>query len=202
MALNVAHPENMTEDFPVTEDTLRRALQAQAEGRDEARKLGVDFDEQGRTILPKKPAPVLPFLNRDADALFTSPTAMELVVTLQMKESIQADAIADAIALTVHRADLAGLTAKQKADVRFAATHALRSQSDSWRTAARTAAIAACETWMQSEGGKPFRDLSPELRHAIAVKLGPAVLCGYFGISEGSRALTPGEYLRIADGGR
>lgn len=202
MHLQINTTTSMREDFPVTEATITAALQAQQAGRDEARALGLDFDADGRVVLPKRPAAVLPFLHREADALFTAPSAVDRAVTLQMKESLQAERIADAIALTVHQADVPDLTAKQKADVRFAAVHALRMQSDAWRTAARNAAITACETWMQSEGGKAFRDLSAEHRQAIAVNLAPAILCGYFGISEGSRHLTAGEYLRITDGAR
>jgi hypothetical protein len=199
MELNLAHPQVMRQDIPLTDDSLTKAKRQQAEDRAKVTaETGVQFDGD-RPYLPR-PATVLPFLHRDADAVFASPNAVSLVVTMQLRETLQAGAIAEEIAQTVHGVTVKELTAQQRADVLFTAVHALRMQRQCWKDAARQAGIAACETWLKTEGGKAFRDLSDEHRHAIAVNLAPAIMCASFGISEGSRHLTPGEYLRITDG--
>jgi hypothetical protein len=200
MELSIAYPQPMREDIPASDDSLTRAKAYQLSERQKCKdQLGIDFDANGFAILPRK-ASVLPFLNRDADAVFASPNAVSLVVTMQLRETLQAGAIAEEIAQTVHGVTVKELTAQQRADVLFTAVHALRMQRQCWKDAARQAGIAACETWLKTEGGKAFRDLSDEHRHAIAVNLAPAIMCASFGISEGSRHLTPGEYLRITDG--
>jgi hypothetical protein len=202
MELNLAHPQVMRQDIPEADDSLARAKAYQLSERQKCKdQLGIDFDANGFAILPRK-ASVLPFLNRDADAVFASPTAVSLVVTMQLRETLQAGAIAEEIAQTVHGVTVKELSAQQRADVLYAAVHALRWQKQCWKTAARQAGIAACETWLKTEGGKAFRDMTDEHRHALAVNLAPAIMCASFGISEGSKHLTPGEYLRITDGAK
>jgi hypothetical protein len=203
MELNLAHPQVMRQDIPQTDASKALALKARAEERERAiEDCGfASIDEDGTPRLPK-PAAVLPFLHRDADAVFASPNAVSLVVTMQLRETLQAGAIAEEISQTVHRVTVKELTAQQRADVLFASVHALRMQRQCWKDAARQAGIAACETWLKTEGGKAFREMSEEHRHAIAVNLAPAIMCASFGISEGSRHLLPAEYLRITDGAK
>jgi hypothetical protein len=186
----------MRDDIPLTADSLKLAKLAQAEDRAKATaETGIQFDGD-RPYLPK-PATVLPFLHRDTDAVFAAPSAVSRVVGMQLQETLRAGLIADAIAATVHGVSIKELTAQQRADVLFTAVHALRWQKQEWKTAARQAGIAACETWLKAEGGKAFRDMTDEHRHAAAVNLAPAIMCAVFGISEGSKHLTPGDYLRI-----
>jgi hypothetical protein len=197
METSIAHPQPMREDPPFTDDSLQAAKAYQLAERQKCKEtLGIDFDADGFAVLPRK-AHVLPFLNRDADAVFAAPSATSRVVAMQLQETLRAGLIADAIAATVHGVSIKELTAQQRADVLFTAVHALRWQKQEWKTAARQAGIAACETWLKTEGGKAFRDLSDEHRHALAVNLAPAIMCAVFGISEGSKHLTPGDYLRI-----
>jgi hypothetical protein len=198
MQTNLTQP--MREDIPCDDDSLTLAKAYNAEERQKCKdQLGIDFDANGFAVLPRK-ASVLPFLHRDTDAVFAAPSAVNLVVNLQLRETLKAGLIADAIAATVYGVSIKELTAQQRADALYTAVHALRMQQQCWKDAARQAGIAACETWLKTEGGKAFREMTDEHRHAIAVNLAPAIMCASFGISEGSRHLTPGEYLRITDG--
>jgi hypothetical protein len=196
--LNTVKP--MREDPPLTEDSLTKAKRQQAEDRAKVTaETGLKFDADGNPYLPK----VLTFAQKDADALFAAPSAVELVVTMQMIESIKADEIAHVIAEQVHGADsLYHLTARQQASCRFAAAYAIRAQSDGWTNQAHRDAEEAADRFIKDEAGRAFSHLTDEHRRAVAVPLASSVICAFLGLLEGSRHLTPGAYLRITEAGK
>jgi hypothetical protein len=196
--LNTVKP--MREDPPLTDDSLKRAMRQQAEDRAKVTaETGLKFDGDR----PYLPAKVLTFAQREADAIFAAPSAVELVVTMQMIESIKADEIAHVIAEQVHGADsLYHLTARQQASCRFAAAYAIRAQHDGWTNQAHRDAEDAADTFIKNDAGRAFSHLTDEHRRAVAVPLASAVICAFLGLLEGSRHLSPGQYLRITEAGK
>jgi hypothetical protein len=197
--LNTVKP--MREDPPFSDDSLSRAKRQQAEDRAKVTaETGLKFDADGNPYLPAK---VLTFAQKDADALFAAPSAVELVVTMQMIESIKADEIAHVIAEQVHGADsLYHLTARQQASCRFAAAYAIRAQHDGWTNQAHRDAEDAADRFIKDEAGRAFSHLTDEHRRAVAVPLASAVICAFLGLLEGSRHLSPGQYLRVTEAGK
>lgn len=137
---------------------------------------------------------------RHLDATFTCSTAIARVYALQLEESERAGHIASELAQTVYGAPLETLSAKQRADCRFAGVQAVRAVDRRWTDAALARAIERAEAWMRTDGGTAFRHLTDEHRHALAVNLATVALSGYHQLTEGTLALAPGEYLRIVGG--
>jgi hypothetical protein len=132
---------------------------------------------------------------------FPSQPPMQRVDLMQCLESSQAEDVAEFLAGRVHGESITDLTAKERAVCRFVAVHAVRSLHEHWTDAAQHKAQSAAHGWMRTEGGKAFRELSDvHLRH-LAVHLVSVVLCAYHGITEGTTAIPPGEYLEIVSGG-
>lgn len=192
--MNLAQVKPMREDIPFSEDSLKRAKRQQAEDRARVTaETGVQF-EGDRPYLPAK---VLTFAQREADELFVAPSAAEDVHMLQLQESIKADELAHVIAEQVYQTDLYSITARQRASCRFAAVYAIRAQQDGWTNQAHRDAEQAADTFLKDEAGRAFSHLTDAHRRAVAVPLASAVICAFLGLLEGSRQLTPGQYLRI-----
>jgi hypothetical protein len=197
--MNLTQVMPMREDIPQTVESIRLALEAQAKERNEVeRQCGIHFDGD-RPYLPGK---VLTFAQKEADALFTAPSAIERVHTMQLVESTRAGDLATQMAPLAYGQDISTLTARQRAFLLYAATYALRAQDDRWTDAAHRAAVDAADTWMKTEGGKVFRDVSDGTRHALAVHLSSAVICAFINLLEGSRHIAPAAYLRICEDGQ
>ena len=137
---------------------------------------------------------------RQIDELFRAPSAVDRYDLLQLQESQQSDDLADCIARIVHGLDDVEQIEdrRQRANCRFLATQAVRLSQDCWSQAATDRAIQKCEEWMKTEGGDTFTGCSDELLHALAVNLAPRIVWAWRQMAEGSCALPPGEYLRIA----
>lgn len=194
--LSLSEIKPMREDPPLTPSSVELAKRAQAAERALAtQETGVQFDGDR----PYVPGRVLTFAQKEADALFLAPSAMNRVVTLQLTESLKADELAHVIAEQAHGGDLSQLSAQQKASCRFAAVYALRAQHDGWTSQAHRDAEQAADDWMRQDGGRVFRDLSPEHRRKVAVPMASAVICAFLGLLEGSKHLAPGVYLRITE---
>jgi hypothetical protein len=210
---SLAHPVSpMSKQPPVndlvpmdgsTEDSAERHL---AIANAERAVVGLPPQQRLRTAgasvvpFPQSPAETH---KRDIDDLFCSPGAHARCLSLQLAESEASEEIADRIAEVAHGVDSASaLDAKQKATVRFLATHALRLTHEHWQQAAMTAAIQRCERWMREEGGRTFTGCSRQQLEHLATSLAPWVVRAYLGMSEGVTPLTPGKYLSIVDGGR
>jgi hypothetical protein len=133
---------------------------------------------------------------RHVDEAFTAPSAH----SLQLLESAHATTLANEIALTVHRESLSEMPARDRAACRFVGVHAVRATKDCWLREARKSAMRECVKAMRDECGDALAQLPDEHLRALAGILVGAVLSGYNGILEGSRHLSPGDYLRITAG--
>lgn len=132
------------------------------------------------------------------DATFQAPSAAQRVFDMQIQESAQVEAVADYLAKAVGD-ELTQMPARERAACRFLACHAIRSLDQHWTDAAHQTAVEAVQAWMRSEGGSTFRDCPDRLLKALAVHLVSVTTTAYFGVTEGSRAISPGEYLRITE---
>ena len=200
MPRTVARNRPMREDPPLTVSSIEEAKRQQAKDREQAEaECGIKFDADGKPYLPAK---VLTFAQKEADQLFASPTAVDLAVTMQLRESLKGDEIANVIAEQVHGKDLRDLTAREQASCRFAAAYAIRAQHDTWTNQAHRDAEDAADKFLKDEAGRAFSHLSDTHRRAVAVPLASAVICAFLGLLEGSKHLTPGQYLRINEVGK
>jgi hypothetical protein len=172
-----------------TDETIAAAIQGT---RAERIANGLDPDT-GRALQLPVTASVRPNV-----VPFRSTTeALVRVDTMQWRETHLASQLA------AHLVDLTMWMPIEQADrriqatARYLSTHAVRSMQDCWLQEASRRAKAALVEAMRSEGGLPVRNLSDERYEGLAALLLGVMKSAYFGITEGSTPLTPGEYLRI-----
>lgn len=189
------------DDGPI-DASIRAARQACLKEREQATtdtEGALQFDADGRPVIAKS-RPTLAWTNRDIDTLLCAPSAAQRVVELQLQESLKAVDLAEHIATVIHDAPLSKLTTEQRWTCRFLAVHAVRSSQRTWVREATEQAVKDCVQRMKGGCGAAFRGLPESHLEALARVLVASLTVGYFGVTEGTRHLAPGEYLKIVDG--
>ena len=195
--INTAKP--MREDIPQTEHSKALALQAQLEERAKVTaETGLLFDGDR----PYVPAKVLTFAQKDADELFTAPSACVRVDLLRSLEKQRAGKLQTWLATYVLGDDLETLTAKERADAWFGAMTAIRMQVPGAVAEAHRHAVARLEDALRREMGAAFRFLNDEHLHRLAVIAESVAVSAFMGTLDGSRPITPGEILRMHEDGK
>src|SRR5690606_37404637 len=123
------HNQPMSDDYPVTPETIAAALQAQLDERARASAdcPGLTFLADGTPVLR---GGVVAFLRRQDDDAFTAPQRVDL---MQLRESNAAAKLAEAIAKTVYNRELLDLDRQTQAHVRFLAVHCIRMSNQNWK---------------------------------------------------------------------
>lgn len=134
------------------------------------------------------------------DATMMAPSAAQRVLDMQANESCSVEAVAEELAWQGYSRDVGGLAPADRNHVRYAACHAVRMQSRCWRDAAHQQAVTDAVAWMKTEGGTTFRNLPDEKLRALATLFASVVMTSYFGVTENTRPLAPGAYLKIVEG--
>lgn len=197
----------MQDDYPQTPDTIAAARE---ETRKERIRNGLD-PETGMTIERMiaqqirrfaDPGTVVAFVPRPEPLKMPEPAnANERVAQMQLKESADADVVAEWIADVAYGVThLHQLDRREASACRYLATHALRRLKDYWNRAAERAAVKACAESLRTECGAAFRDLSDRHAESVAAILTSRVLTAYHGVTEGTATMTPAEYIEITKG--
>jgi hypothetical protein len=120
---------------------------------------------------------------------------------LQMREALMVENMARDLVDRVIWQSFEETDRRIQARARYMATAAIRGMHDGWEQEGIAKAKQAILRCLKDECGKAFAGILLEEHYdALATILVHAALSAYRGVTEGSIPMTPGDYLRVAQG--
>jgi hypothetical protein len=121
--------------------------------------------------------------------------------SLQMNEALHVEYLARHLVDVAVWQSFSETDRRVQARARYMATAAVRGMNDRWEDEGIRKAKDAITRTLKDECGKAFAGILLEEHYdALATILVHAALSAYRGVTEGSTPMTPGDYLRVAQG--